>query len=181
MRSQLEPTDMNISIYDITEGSPQLIYLSEAKFLKDPSPLSSKDRQLQEQWTRHHILKYGSRLWELTATPTLKFISQHSHSHWEVLMIGFLLSGLMASYFLILANRHILIEKQVQERTNELATINTILQEEIHERQRIEEDFTRTQRNLQRRHEALEYLTKLTTSELRHAIHEVILRTASVM
>lgn len=100
---------------------------------------------------------------------------------WEFSIIGILISGLMASYFLMLVNRRILIEEKVNERTNELATINSILQQEIHERQRIEEDFTRTQKNLQRRHEALEYLTKLTTSEPQHAIHEVILRTASVM
>jgi PAS domain S-box-containing protein len=183
VRSHIEPLGINIGIYDITADS-HLIYWSEASILQDPPDLSPKDRQLQEQWARTYIFQFGDREWELKAIPTLGFIHQRRDQHWsywEVPVIGILISGLITSYFLNLANRRKLIEQEVKERINELATINSILQQEIHERQRIEEDFARTQRNLQRRHEALEYLTKLTISELRTAIHEVILRTATVM
>lgn len=101
--------------------------------------------------------------------------------HWEIPIIGFLISLLMASYFLALANRRILIEQEVQDRTNQLEAINNILQQEIHERQRVEEELMSKQNYLQSHHEALKYLTKLTTAELRNTIHEVILRTATVM
>lgn len=181
VQTQIEPKALHVSIYDLSSGK-ELLYWREAAISDTDSILSAKERQLQEQWAHYHVFKFGNRTWKLEALPTLDFISrQNQWSHWEVPIIGIIISGLMASYFLVLVNRRMMIEQEVKLRTNELATINHILQQEIHERQRIEEDFTRAQRNLQRRHEALEYLTKLTTSELRKAIHEVILRTASVM
>jgi PAS domain S-box-containing protein len=180
-RNQLEPLGINIGLYDLSDGTEKLLYWSPAEILKDYSNLSLQDRQLEDQWAHEHIFEFGNRTWKLRAIPTLGFIHQRHNMHGEVPIIGILISGLTASYFFILANRRRLIEQEVRERTNQLATINTMLQQEIHERQRIEEDFTRQQRYLQRRHEALEYLTKLTTSELRNTIHEVILRTATVM
>lgn len=104
-----------------------------------------------------------------------------NQAHLEVPIIGVLISLLMSSYFLSLVNRRILIEKEVKDRTNELAKINRILQQEIIERQRIEDELMSKQNYLQSHHEALKYLTKLTTAELRNTIHEVILRTATVM
>lgn len=101
--------------------------------------------------------------------------------HLELAIIGFVISLLMSSYFLALVNRRMLIEQKVQDRTNELGIINTILQQEIHERQRVEEELVSKQNALQRQHDALKYLTKLTTAELRSSIHEVILQTATVM
>lgn len=92
-----------------------------------------------------------------------------------------ILLGLAGFYFLIFRKQHIFVKQEVHERINELANLNKTLQQEIHERQRIEENFTQQQRYLKRRLEALEYLTKLTSSEPRKGIHEVILRTANVM
>jgi PAS domain S-box-containing protein len=184
VRSRIVQLGINISIYNVSEGMEHLLYLNEAPNLKNPQNLTPQEKQIQEQWTRNHVFKFGNRHWKLQATPTLQFIRQHQNEywrHWEVPIIGILVSALTAFYFFILINRRLLIEQEVHERTNELATINSILQQEIHERQRIEEDFMAKQRYLQRRHAALEYLTKLTVSEIRSAIHEVILRTATVM
>jgi hypothetical protein len=178
-QSQVEPLGLNISIYDISSDKPLLYWRENGALALSEQ---EQDHQLHEQWVRDYVFTFGNRTWRLEALPTLEFMNHLGpRHHWEIPMIGILISGLMASYFLVLVNRRMMIEREVKLRTNELATINHILQQEIHERQRIEEDFTRAQRNLQRRHEALEYLTKLTTSELRKAIHEVILRTATVM
>lgn len=183
VRAQVEAVGMNIGIYQIAESRPTLIYWNAATILQDPSDLSFKERQLQEQWARYHRFPFGDHIWELKATPSLGFIYQRMQlwSHWGIPAIGILISGLMASYFLVLVNRRILIEEEVKTRTDELATTNRQLQQEIHERQRIEEDLMKKQKYLQRRHESLEYLTKLATSEFRTAVHEVILRTAIVM
>lgn len=184
VRSRLVPLGINISIYDVSEGIEHLLYWNEAIILKDPQNLTSKEKKIQEEWTHNHVFKFGNRHWKLQATPTLLFLRQNRNEYWhywEVPIIGILISALMASYFLILTNRRMLIEQEVCQRTNELANINSILQKEIHERQLIEENFNAKQHYLQRRHEALEYLTTLTTSELQSAIHEVILRTATVM
>lgn len=102
-------------------------------------------------------------------------------SDWTILLIGLFFSLLTSSYFLVVANRKKRIEKEVLDRTNELANINRVLQQEIQERQRIEENIISNQNYLQKRHETLKSLTKLTVLELRKAIHEVILRTAVVM
>ncbi len=182
IKTQEDSLGLMINIYDISDEKEELLYSTETHELEAPSKNSFQDQQLQRLWARDNIFKFGNRTWKLESVPSLEFIRRsHQHYLWAIPIIGFLLSSLMAFYFLALINRRILIEKQVQRRTSELETINNMLQQEIHERQRIEENFTQAQRNLQRRHEALEYLTKLTASEPGHAIHEVILRTATVM
>lgn len=184
IRSHIEPAEINVNIYDVSKGHEYLLYGNAAPILQDPLSLTSKGQKIQEQWTRNQIFKFGNRTWKLQAVPTLEFIRLHQvpyWPHWEIPIIGILISALMSFYFLALANRRILIEQEVHDRTNELANINSILQQEIHERQRMEEEAMANQKYLQRRHEALEYLTKLTTTELRRAIHEVVLRTAAVI
>lgn len=184
MRSRVKPTGINISIYDISEELPQLLYRDEALALKDPSTLSLQERELQDHWTRSHVFNFGNRKWKLEAVPTLEFIREHQSkpwNYWEIFLLGPLLSTIIASYFLVLVNRRMLIEQEVQQRTNELATINRVLQQEIHEREQMERTMTLNQDYLQRRQEALDYLTKFTISEPQHGIHEVILRTANVM
>lgn len=184
IRYWVDPTRINISIYDVAKENDILLYQHSINDLNNSSTISKEEIDLQKQWTHNQIFKFGNRIWKLQATPTLAFIrlnQQPQWLYWEIPIIGTLVSILMSSYFLFLANRRILIEKEVHDRTRELAKINDILQQEILERQRVEEDFTTKQHYLQRRHEALEYLTKLTTLEPRNAIHEVILRTAVVM
>ncbi len=182
IRTHIEPIGINISLYDISSEKIHLLYWSPALILKDPSYISPQNKAIQEQWSHSHTMHIGNRLWQIKATPTLGFIHQHEQwQHLEVPIIGILISGLTSFYFLVLVNRRMLIEKEVQERTNELGTINQILQQEIYERQIIEEDLSKKQHYLEKRHEALEYLTKFTTTELREAIREVISRTATVM
>lgn len=176
VRSQVEQPEINMNIYNLINGTHHLLHWNAAT-LTQPS----EDRN---SWKRSLIFKFGDQIWELQATPTPEYIDLHQPpiwSHSEIPILGFFISALMSSYFLVLVNQRMLIEQEVQDRTNELANINNILQQEIHQRQRIEEDFMAKQNYLQKRHETLKYLTKLTTSELRNAIHEVILRTAVVM
>lgn len=182
IKEHIEPFGINISLYDISSEKTHLLYWSPALILKDPAYISPQDKAIQEQWSHSHTMHIGNRLWQIKATPTLSFIHQHSHwRHIEVPIIGILISGLTSFYFLVLVNRRMLIEKEVQGRTNELGTMNQILQQEIYERQVIEENLSKKQHYLEKRHEALEYLTKFTTTELREAIREVIARTANVM
>src|SRR5262249_7675077 len=108
-RHHSELLGINIGIYDISEGTQELLYWSAASILKDPLNLSPQDNELQNQWTYEHIFKFGNRTWKLAATPTLKFIHQRYNIHWEVPIIGILISGLTASYFFVLANRRLLI------------------------------------------------------------------------
>lgn len=132
VRSLLEPVGINITIEDLTDNSPQLIYHSPAVFLTDPSFLSHQERHLQERWTQSKIFLLDHRTWRLKASPTLEFIKRHQNpwNYWEVILVGILGSGLAASYFLILVNRHLLTEKEVRERTQDLATINQALKEQ---------------------------------------------------
>ncbi|WP_068470405.1 ATP-binding protein [Candidatus Protochlamydia phocaeensis] len=177
IRTRIDSNGINIGIYDNHNGSRKLLYWNTGNNEKIEKPLAQ-----WKQWTRSHTFNMGNRSWTIEATPTHYFFNQYKNTtHWEVPIIGLLLSGLTTFYFLVLVNQRLLIEQEVKKRTEELAEINRILQQEIHERQRIEEDWTKKQRYLQRRHEALEYLTKFTTSELKNAIHEVTLRTAAVM
>ncbi|MBA2368667.1 MAG: PAS domain S-box protein [Candidatus Protochlamydia sp.] len=109
------------------------------------------------------------------------FDSQSSFLNWEILIIGAFLCALIGICLLAVNRKCKQIKQEFQSRTEELDTINRLLQQEIHERQKIEEDYIHKQHYLQRRHEALVYLTKFTTSELKNAINEVLLRTASVL
>jgi PAS domain S-box-containing protein len=175
-----EPIGLNVEIYDVTDGNDQILYHSALNL--PTSEVNQQQLSLQQKWTRSHFFQMGDRIWKIETSPTLEFFQKHKKQRfWEIPIIGFLISGLSAFYFLVLVNQKILIEQEVKKRTEELATINRMLQQEVHERQRIEEDFTEQQRYLQKRHEALEYLTKFTTSELRNAFNEVILRASSVM
>lgn len=182
-RSKIEKLNIDFGIYDITDGKEKLLYWSPSDHINNASEVSLHEHQLQQQWSLSDILKFGDRTWKLIASPTKEVLlqSQKQWNYWEIPIIGFLISCLIASYFLVLVNQRMLIEKQVQKRTSEMATINNMLQKEIQERQKIEKEIAQQQRDLQRRHEAVEYLTKLTIHELRSAIHEVILRTATVM
>lgn len=183
VRSRIKPVGINIGLYDISEGNRDLLFWNPSIALKDPIDLDSQKKETQAKWVRSLTFKYGDRIWKLEAAPTLEFIQLYQNPYWrlEIPIVGIFISGFLSSYFLILSTRRRLIEQEVLDRTNELANINRILQEEIHERQRMEEDFLTNQNYLEKRHEALEYLTKLTTIELHEAIHEVILRTAIVM
>lgn len=183
IRSRVEPIGINIRIDDVSTDQPQLLYWDEARTLQDSVKLSAHEQELQENWTRNQTFHFGNRIWNLQAIPTLELIrlQQGRYQHWEIPLLGILISAILSSYFLILTNQRIFIEQKVRDRTNELAAINRILHQEIHERQRVEKELMSKQNNLQRRLEALKYLTKLTSSELRKGIHEVILRTAIVM
>lgn len=182
VRTHIEPIGINMGLYDISGKETHLLYWNPAITLQDPPHISSQDQAIQEQWSQSHNIYLGNRIWQIKATPTLGFIHQHRPwQHIEVPIIGILISGLTSFYFLVLVNRRVLIEKEVQERTSELGTINRILQQEVYDRQTIEENLSKKQNYLQRSHEALEYLTKFSTTELREAMRKVISRTASVM
>lgn len=94
--------------------------------------------------------------------------------------VGLLFLAATALYFLLMAYRRKMIENEVHKRTLELEEMNQMLQKEIQERKRIEEESYKKQKNLQKRHETIDCLTKLTVSELKHAINEVIIKTAAV-
>lgn len=96
-------------------------------------------------------------------------------------VVGLILLALTALYFLGMAYKRRLIEEEVKKRTEELEKINIVLYKEVQERKKIEQESLKKQNDLQQRHEAIEYLTKLNVSDLRYAINEVVLRTASVM
>lgn len=182
IREHIEPIGINMSLYDISDEKTHLLYWNPATTLGDPLYISPQDQAIQEQWSHSQNIHLGNRIWQIKATPTLSFIRQHQPwQHIEVPIIGILISGLTSFYFLVLVNRRVLIEKEVQERTSELGTINQILQQEIYDRQIIEENLSKKQNYLQRSHEALEYLTKFSTTELPEAMRKVISRTASVM
>jgi PAS domain S-box-containing protein len=157
------PMGINIGIYDISDGNERLLYWS-------PSILKSSSVNSQipkDTWSRAHDFKIGNRNWKIIANSTPAFFQfYHRWGHWEVL---------------VLVNRRLLVEQEVQERVEELATTNQLLKQEVLERKKMEEEFMHNERYLQRRHEAVEYLTKFTVSELKHGINEVLLRTASVM
>lgn len=182
-RSVLEPIGFNIAIYNRTEKGEKLLYWSPSS-IPQKADKGYKDivTEKLEKWSRIYPFHVGNRIWTIKITPTMTFINNHKGwSHWEVPIIGIILSALTSTYFLFLVNRRLLIEKEVSTRTEELAATNQLLQQEIHERQKIEEATAVKQHNLQKRHEALEYLTKFTTSALQSAVNEVIMRTALVM
>ena len=107
--------------------------------------------------------------------------SHLSSLHSNVFFTGLSLSLVIALFFLFISNRKIVIEQEVLARTNQLTNINRILQKEMQTREKIEKDLIIKQNYLQKRHETLNYLAKLTTAELQSAIQEVVSRTADVM
>lgn len=99
----------------------------------------------------------------------------------NTIIIGILSISLISILFLIFLNHQRRINKEVEGRTRELANINRSLHQEINKRELVEAKITQTQASLQKRLDALDYLTKFTISEPEHAIQEVIYRTALVM
>lgn len=171
------PLDLNFDIYKKLPESNKLLF---SHYPEQPLPHSKNNSNTN--WSRSLSFSVGDQIWTVQAFLNANSpLSINPWNHLDVLVIGTLLSALTALYFLIIGNRHLLVEQEVQKRTEELAETNRILEQEIHERQRIEEEYLQAQYYLQRRHEALEYLTKFTTSELKSSIQEVILKTASVM
>ncbi|CUI16353.1 Conserved hypothetical membrane protein [Candidatus Protochlamydia naegleriophila] len=171
------PIDLNFEIYKKLPESNKRLF---SRYPSQSSPHPKGDSSTY--WSRNLSFNVGDQVWTVRAFPNANSpLITNPWSHLEVLIIGTLLSALTALYFLVLGNRHLLVEQEVHKRTEELAETNRILEQEIHERQRIEEEYLQAQHYLQRRHEALEYLTKFTTSELKSSIQEVILKTASVM
>lgn len=182
VRIQVEPLGININIYDVTEGKEDLILYNPSRIYPDPANVPPHLQKQQEAWALNTPVKVANRNWKLKATPSVYYLSEHAYKYpWTIFFIGMSISFLTASYFFFLVNRRISIEKQVKQRTEELAEINRILQDEVHSRQKVELEIIKQQNYLQARHEALEHLTKLTISEIRTAIQEVILRTAAVM
>lgn len=100
---------------------------------------------------------------------------------WEILIIGTSLSALTSGYLLMLINRRLLVENEVFIRTEQLARMNRILQKEVGERHRIEDDLKKRQRYLQRRHKALIYLTQMPVGEIKDDLNTVMRQAVSVM
>lgn len=96
-------------------------------------------------------------------------------------VVGLIILAFITLYFLGMAYKRNLVEEEVKKRTEELEKMNIVLYKEIQERKKIEKENLKKQFDLQQRHEAIDYLTKLNVSDLRYAINEVVLRTASVM
>lgn len=102
----------------------------------------------------------------------LGFAAFRFHKQGDLIGLGIIVLTLL--YFLM-------IEKEVRKRTEELETMNRLLQKEVQERQRIEAEIYKDEKELQKRHETLQYLTKFTIFELKPALQQVIERTAKVM
>ena len=84
-------------------------------------------------------LDIADRVWRLTFTPTLEFVSgEHAIIAWLVLAGGLLLSALVGAGALILTGRTSEVEALVGARTEELADINARLAEKICDHVRIE-------------------------------------------
>lgn len=179
VESKMDATAVNLMIYDETDQN-KLIYATPLQSAE--IKLVSSQKNQQQQWSKDYPIQVGDHLWRIKIFPSATFMDTKNHFFsWMILLGGFLTSAVTAGYFLVMVNRRMLIEEEVWKRTEELADINQILQQEIQERKRIEEEVIKDQHHLQKRHEALEYLTKFTTSELKNGLQEVVLRTAVVM
>lgn len=172
---------ISLSIYEEDHNKEKLLMgngESAAPFVFDGGVFNNNDHH---DWTIQHSIEVGDRLWRIVVTPNKSLLEYHPKKHLEIPILGFIGSLLIASYFLFLINRRLVIEKEVNLRTKELEQMNRLLQEEVHARQMIEMDIIQNQRYLQKSHEAVKYLSKLTISDLKVGLKEVILRTAEVM
>lgn len=182
VRSNIIPVGINFIFYLKNEEKETPILFSPSIISPDPTEIRPDIQATEESWSVNRFIKVGNQTWKLSALPTAGYLVEHTQKvNWIILIIGFSTSFLTSIYFLNLVNRRILIEQQVQQRTEELARINRMLQGEIHSREIAELATLKKQNYLQKRHEALEELTKLKIYEIRLAIHDVIEKTAAVM
>jgi PAS domain S-box-containing protein len=119
---------VRLQVIDI-DGSRQAVYVSS-------NWRDSRDHGEIE--TRSPILLAGRR-WQVICQPTSQFVTGSNWQSFGVLISGLLLTLLVAGYLSSMWDRAAKIEKQVVERTAELARTNVSLSDEIATRKQIAE------------------------------------------
>ena len=90
---------------------------------------------------------FGGRRFMLRTAPTAAYVAQHRMwQSWAVLVAGVFSTGLLGALLLLGTGYARRIETVVEERTRDLATVNSRLQEESRERRQAEEALRQAQR-----------------------------------
>lgn len=115
-------------------------------------------------------LDMAGRQWMLAFAPTSQYLANNrTWQAWSVLVWGLLGTGFLGAFLLVVTGRTARIEEVVAIRTEELQRINEELQEQITERELVEDA-------LERARERLEIRVKERTRELEEAHKELINR-----
>jgi PAS domain S-box-containing protein len=76
------------------------------------------------------VVKLAGRTWQIVCKPAPGMASEPMWQSWAVLFTGLVLTGLVAGYLSAMWDRAAKVERQVEERTAELAQSNATLQQE---------------------------------------------------
>jgi diguanylate cyclase (GGDEF)-like protein/PAS domain S-box-containing protein len=88
----------------------------------------------------------AGRVWTVVLTPTRAYLSARGSWHpWAALILGLMITVLLARYLFISIGRARHVERLVEARTGELAQANTNLENEIAEKRRVEEALRKSE------------------------------------
>ncbi len=131
------PMPVHLRLEDVTEKAPVVLVDMGA------SPATGA---LIEPYSRR--IEVGGRIWELTISPTDAFLSSQSGFAQSLLQMSVCAgAALILCVIVLLSGRSARVERQVGERTTELAERNRQLRNEVAERQAAEERERETQRS----------------------------------
>ncbi len=136
-------TGIEITITDETTQSPQeLLRLrtSAAVANAEAKPASA------DLFQRRTTIEAAGRRWTLRFMQTPGYLAAHrSLQAWSVLAGGMLFTGMLGGVLLVVTGRAAVVTALVEERTAELANANAILTQEIHVRQRAEDELKQSE------------------------------------
>jgi PAS domain S-box-containing protein len=129
--AKLPPGQMHavrLQVVDLN-GSRQAVYASS----------NWRESQEHREIETRSLVRLAGRSWQVVCRPTPEFVTGSNWESFGVLISSLLLTLLVAGYLSAMWDRAVKIEKQVVERTAELARINVNLSDEIATRKQIAE------------------------------------------
>jgi diguanylate cyclase (GGDEF)-like protein/PAS domain S-box-containing protein len=139
--AHLTQKPINMVLYDQSgPGNDRLLYSN-----RTAPPRPGNDSSL-DLITYARSIDVAGRVWTVVLTPTRAYLSARGSWHpWAALIVGLMITVLLARYLLISIGRARHIERLVEDRTGEMRQTNTNLETEIAERMRAEEALRKSE------------------------------------
>ncbi len=173
--ANLAARGVRLILRDMTAGEgKRLLFASDAS---PPAmirgPLTDTATDLETALFSEATFDVAGRSWSLTFHATPPFFDIHdSAAAYLVITLGFLFTGLVGGFFLLVAGRVERTEQVVLERTAALSQANSVLEKEIQQRQSAEEELKRLGRELEKRVQIRTADLERTSIQLKSEIEE---------
>jgi PAS domain S-box-containing protein len=143
METGLKPLsgDVDIVLYDVVASDrPEFVASFDSRSQTVSfAPGLAPQAEGAGEFIERSVLDVPGRIWAVQCFPGRRyFVERRTPTSWVALVLGVLVTAVMAAYAHAMMNRKHRVEQLVVQRTSELREANVSLEREVHDRQRAE-------------------------------------------